>query len=431
VGVAAFVLSSNMRAPVVPPYPNGSTEQTKTQGPPKPMNVTLGILTREAESARKFEYIAETTLKEVNAYAASQGSSIKFDYKLYEESTSEAALNRLISMNKEMRVRLILGFDSLDMCMSLSYVLTNGMLFMGVPLYHCPSSALPDDVMFRIGPNLRLVHGAIAALLKEKGIERVLVIQSASSWGDEAKSVMAQALGEDRVLDIRYYLEASYYAEVANYTEVAIEAGDKIRQLSERYGQEHTAVLLMAGDEGATILREAGKVEGLLDVQWIEIDEAGYPLSKEWDPVRSGAFNANQNVTNEALRASLISINLANFTDNEVFSTLQAGYLASKPPPDDRRLSLRDASFRDSVWIACLSVLKAKTTDGNALKDVVPSVADGYVGASGEVVLDPNGDRTAVFEYHQVHQAEGSLGWVKIGTYDSLTGRVALDSPPT
>jgi len=46
----------------------------------------------------------------------------------------------------------------------------------------------------------------------------------------------------------------------------------------------------------------------------------------------------------------------------------------------------------DAAWLACLAVLNAAKYDGEAIKAVLPSVAERYLGASGYKKLDANGD---------------------------------------
>jgi hypothetical protein len=86
-----------------------------------------------------------------------------------------------------------------------------------------------------------------------------------------------------------------------------------------------------------------------------------------------------------------------------------------------------EASFYDSVWVACLSVLRANTTDANILKEMIPTVALEYTGASGNVVLDVNGDRTVDYDVYQASDVGGTVDWVKIGRYGTVTGQMILD----
>jgi hypothetical protein len=79
------------------------------------------------------------------------------------------------------------------------------------------------------------------------------------------------------------------------------------------------------------------------------------------------------------------------------------------------------------VWVACLSVLKANTTDANILKEMIPKVALVYTGASGNVVMDVNSDRAVDYDVYQASDVGGTVGWAKIGIYGAVTGQTILD----
>jgi hypothetical protein len=55
---------------------------------------------------------------------------------------------------------------------------------------------------------------------------------------------------------------------------------------------------------------------------------------------------------------------------------------------------------------------------------VIPGVAEGYLGASGGVLLDSNGDRAV--DYYVYELMNG--GWSKIGVYDAVSDAVSLEN---
>jgi len=126
-------------------------------------------------------------------------------------------------------------------------------------------------------------------------------------------------------------------------------------------------------------------------------------------------------------KAKLISVKMAPLTSNDNFTGLQSGYAANKPPAEDEPFGLIEASFYDSVWVACHSILQANTTDAEVLKDVIPMVAFEYTGASGQVVLDVKGDQTVDYYFYQASIVEGNVSWMKIGRYDAIACQSILD----
>ncbi|MCX6654968.1 MAG: hypothetical protein NTY03_07575 [Candidatus Bathyarchaeota archaeon] len=363
-----------------------------------------------------FDYIANTTLTEANAYAASQDSHIRFTY-CSEQADNIYGLEAVGKMKKEVGVNIFLGFDySEAMCASLSYANSAHLILMGVPLIHHSSTALPDDVMFRIAPNLRQIHNVVVALVGRIGFNGVLVIWRGDSWGDGVEYSLSEVLGEDSISTVRYD------KTTVNYTETVELAVSKLRSLNERFGSEHTAVLLVCTGEGQIILSEAGRREGLLEVPWIVLEESVDPYSVEGD-LPDASWLTSADVT----KAKLISVKMAPLTSNDNFTRLQSGYVATKPLAGDKPFGVMEASFYDSVWVACLSILRANTTDANILKEMIPTVALEYTGASGNVVLDVNGDRTVDYDVYQASDVGGTVDWVKIGRYGAVTGQMILD----
>ena len=90
------------------------------------------------------------------------------------------------------------------------------------------------------------------------------------------------------------------------------------------------------------------------------------------------------------------------------------------------RARIKDASFYDSVWVACLSVLEANLTDGRILREVIPRVASRYSGASGKIIFDVNGDRSVDYIYFEATNVGGTISWVNMGSYDALTLQATL-----
>jgi hypothetical protein len=223
------------------------------------------------------------------------------------------------------------------------------------------------------------------------------------------------ALGEDRVSTIRYDSEA------VNYTDLVDQASSKLQSLNERFSEDHIAILLVSKEEVSTIIREAGTREGLFDVAWI-----AYEASEDPYTLDSDLHDTAQWPTTDVAGVKLIGIRRVPLIDNDILTRLQSGYVATKPSTKDKQFGIMEASFYDSVWVACLSVLKANTTDANILKETIPKVALKYTGASGNVILDINGDRAVDYDVYQASEVSGTVGWVKVGRYGAITGQTIL-----
>jgi hypothetical protein len=397
VGLSAVYLWS--RPPEVPPV-----EEPEA----KSVNVTLGIITYDPVATLHFDYIANRTLVDVNAYAASKGFPYRFDFLSRNTANISLGMEKgVVDLSREEGVKIFLGFDSTEyMCASLSYAIHNHLILMGAPLIHHDSSALPGDVMFRVAPNLRQNDKVIASLAETMNLESALVIYRGLSWGDGIYFALSEAIGEDRARNIRYDPKTTDYKTVIDL------ATSEYASLVEKYGAEHTAVII-EGTDIDELVQEAASRGELLSSQWIVLEESADPYN-----IEAKLPFLPLGVTN----VPLYSVQMEQLLDNGIFAELQVSY-ASTNPPDGDALSLIDASFRDSIWIACLSVMEANSTDAEVLKGVIPGVANEYTGASGNVFLDINGDRSIGYSIHRFETGS----WVKVGEYDAPTGVVILE----
>ena len=80
----------------------------------------------------------------------------------------------------------------------------------------------------------------------------------------------------------------------------------------------------------------------------------------------------------------------------------------------------------DIVWVYALSILKADSTDPDAIRAVLPEVARSFFGASGYIDLDENGDRKAgdYVIWQIVKTDTGEYTWKIVGKYIYATDSV-------
>jgi hypothetical protein len=267
--------------------------------------------------------------------------------------------------------------------------------------------------MFRVAPNLRQIHPVLAGILEESGIDSVVVLEG-DWWSSEIRLELSKTLGEGRVRFVRYNKTETDFGMTIGA------AALELRNLEKSSGPGRTAVVLACSGEEQNILRTASRVDGLLDAPWIVLGESEKPLSIVSDL-------SHISTVSRPPKARIISVRMAPITENEVFDKLRFGYMATEPQEGDRPFGVMEASFRDSLWVACLSVLRTNSTDGNVLKDVVPTVASEIQGASGRIYLDLNGDRLVDWDIFDAISASSGATWIKVGEYDAQTGKTNVE----
>jgi hypothetical protein len=212
-----------------------------------------------------------------------------------------------------------------------------------------------------------------------------------------------------------------YDRDAINCTSIIENAATKIGPLIERYGVDNTIVVVVGGEEWMNLLSESRGRGELLDVSWVVVELSEDPYVTEGDlpdPIRMQDIGVDQ--------TRVVSLKREPLINNEKYELLQAAYIKDNPTVNES-LSIIDASFYDSVWVACLSVLKGNSTDGRILREVIPTVALGYSGASGRIVFDVNGDRSVDYYVYEATNVGDKVSWVKVGSYDAVTLQTTLD----
>ena len=80
----------------------------------------------------------------------------------------------------------------------------------------------------------------------------------------------------------------------------------------------------------------------------------------------------------------------------------------------------------DDAWIAALSILQAGANDGTAVDAVLPGVAAGFNGVSGNNALQASGDRVpGSYQIWKVTtDSSGKGSWIEVGTWDYNADKV-------
>jgi hypothetical protein len=94
----------------------------------------------------------------------------------------------------------------------------------------------------------------------------------------------------------------------------------------------------------------------------------------------------------------------------------------------------------DDMWLAALAILYcapsthyAATQNGACMQQVLPSIAAGFMGATGVTILNTAGDRLyASYQFFCIvpGTASGSAKWIVCGTWDQSSNTIIWSSKP-
>ena len=267
-----------------------------------------------------------------------------------------------------------------------------------------PALAIPGDYVFRLVTDDTFQGKVIAGLVKYAGIEHVVIMWRGDAWGDglaEATKKNLQALGINVYDGPRYAPEAKEFsAEVSQLASI-------VQDLVSRYGADKVGVILICFEEVVPIMIQASQYPVLSQVRWFGSDGIANSAALVADPIAS-QFAA------KTLSWSPIAAPTENPKTEHVKNRV---YEELGREPESYAYNSYDA-----VWLLTLSVLVAGKYDGEAVKNVLPAVAENFFGASGWTKLNEAGDR-AFADYYVwgVVEEEGKIVWKLVGVYDTIT----------
>ncbi len=364
------------------------------------VEIVLGAISTYSDDAEYMNQAMEIALEEVNEYVVKLGLNITFSIRFEDADLSDTiALDKFKSL-AESGVKIVLGmWWSSQLEAVLSYANENHIVVIS-SASTAPSLAVPDDYVFRLVPTDIAQGRALARMIRDKGIEAVVVLQQDNIWGEGLGAEFVRRFEElgGSVLDrIKY---SPYREPLPSQLRTA---ADKVKSALEEYGESKVAVEAISMGEIEVLLPQAEDYPPLTEVPWFGSD--GYV---RW----------------VALAEELSAISLR----TRHYSPLTATTKSSKWKTFVNKFSNRtgleirhyESESYDSVWVAALAVIQAGSYDSEAVKEILPDICDKYFGASGWLKLDENGDK-AVGDYDifAVTSESGVAAWRKVGIYRS------------
>ncbi len=274
--------------------------------------------------------------------------------------------------------------------------------------------ALPNDFILRFTAPDKYQGVAIAYVMWERGIRYVVPIWRGDTWGDGLLNYtkttfmdICRASGESCGFDdgVRYAPEAKEFSvEVSRLASI-------VRNYITRYGSEKVGVLAISFEEIASIFTEAINYPELSQVRWQGSD---------------GTYGTGKLVEDPQL---------AEFTiKTEFWNTMTA--TGESPIKESFRKRLMErlggiepipyAYFTyDAVWAIALAINNIGSYDGLAIRDAMPSILKQFIGVSGYITLDENGDRVSTdYTIATIVKEDGRYLWKDIGGY--IGGKLVL-----
>lgn len=290
----------------------------------------------------------------------------------------------------------------------LGYVNSNDLLLASC-CSTAPELAIADN-LFRLVPSDINQGVAISKLLINEGIEVVVPIWRSDAYGDGLKKVVEEDFtnrGGVVYSGVRYNAGTSTLGLEVNILNTNTEEAIK------KYGLDKVAVLMIAFDEGVSIMQSASEYTTLTDVRWFGSESLSENTDLISDPIVSEFANAVNLYTVQFLVSpgdinDDVNDRIESVTGNTPISFVYPAY--------------------DAVWLMGLAAERANSTSAQDVKGVIQEVAATYSGAMRSTALDEYGD--LVSADYQIWTVQDNT-WVKLGLFINKYDIITAANQPT
>ncbi len=268
----------------------------------------------------------------------------------------------------------------------------------------------PDDFLFRFCPTDLIQGPAIARLIIDDDVTKVIAVYRDDAWGkglhDATKARFEQpAIGGEFIESIPYDPDAPGFDTIAATLDT--EVADAIST----YGADKVGVLYIAFEEVVQFFTECSvySSDGW-GVKWYGSD---------------GTTGSQDMITDTTTAA----FSYASGFINPIFSPTRSAKWQKVHDHVKADLGRSPDSYTyasyDIVWALALSLMAVDKYDASAVRDVFPEVTDSLFGSSGWIILNEDGDRAPVdYDLWIIDLVDTTYEWKLVGKYAFATDSI-------
>jgi len=347
----------------------------------------------------------EIAEEEINEFVTEAGLPVAF--KFYYEDTEtkpDVALTKVQSLAAKGIKVIIGGLISGETKAVAGYADSNKIVVItGTSVAPREVVAPPGGYVFRVLPTCEFEAVALTAMLMSKGHKYVAALVTRDAYSLAIQDAFEE---EFKVAGGEVFSKVEYAPGTVEFSAELDALEEEVVSAVQEYGADKVAILANVWEEVSLILNQAAKRDSpLLDLTWYGTD----CLAKSTVVTRDAG--------SIAAKVELPSVLFdAPYTDRYVRLIEKA---KAKIGED---LDIYAVGTYDAAWLAALSILTAGEYDGEAVKNVLPYVARNYFGATGNTVLNQEGDRELMnLAFFKVVEQAGEYVWKKTAIYDAMT----------
>jgi branched-chain amino acid transport system substrate-binding protein len=360
----------------------------------------IGVMSATDEELPEYMFLGDLALDDINSYCEEVNSSHRFEFVYMNASSSPALAVNNTQAYYESGVEVVVGYGWSSQLFSSSRAFSDEHDMVLIS----PSSTAPNyllnDTVFRLSPTDFDQGVALAHVIRGYGADAVIVIYRGDAWGRGICDTFTEEfkkIGGGLVEKVEYSPTLTTFGTNLEWAQGVVSSA------ADLYGWGKVSVLYLGFSECTTVLKEASDYAGLMNVTWFGSDGTF---------MEPGILGEAEDVV---LRVKLISPKLI-LPDSSEKCRVSDLYEVKFIKP----LEFYVANLYDSCWIAALSALEANSAYGADVIKVLPKLAKGYVGITGNCTLGLYGDRAVyTFGFYGYVEEDGTTYQRLMATYYS------------
>lgn len=398
----AFVLLFTLAACQVQPPP----PQAADTSAPTNTNYVLGVVQPFTGSlgafGTDFQKGIELAVEQMNAQLAAAGSPVNFTTASADsESTPDGAAKAVQTVVQTSGAQVIVGPLTTGEVLGAKQFADDNHIVLVAPASSGPAGGIPDDYIFRVMyPPDTFAGQAYGQIAEARGYENVVILHVDDPFGNGLAAVFESNFGGNVV-------SVGYAPEPTDLSGEVTKIGGEIAAIGAP-GTTAFFCICFLGD-GQKVLQLALTDTNLTSVDWMGVENLA-TADILADPAHADLL----------VNANFVSVSFADTStpNSQPFIDDFTAKYGSAPGP------FTNYAF-DAANVAMLSILAAGN-DGQAVKSMLPFIANHYIGTAVQTYLDANGDQAvAIYGVYTVNADKS--GFDQIGRYDGATGQVTFE----
>lgn len=394
----------------------GCSEENNSN-PTNEIIINIGVLLGEtglgANNAIETKAALDIAVKDINSYFASLKSGQKYVVKLNYEDTGSDTLQCLEKARKlaNQGIKVIIGVYTSAEVKFIKPFLDSAKVLLITPSAVAASLAIPNDNIFRFASSDTYQADAIVSMLKHDNVQVLVPIVYDNLWGNDLINAVSQKFtsqGGTIINPIKYTPDGTSKVVLLN---AISQNAQNIPQ-----GQKGAFYMISYGD-GTDILNSVAQLSSIPLINWYgasayalnpTIFDSNYPNADDF------AYSRNFKCPIFAFDTTVK--NIYDPVNQQI--TNKIGF-----QPDVYAFIAYDA-----LWVTALAYSSTGIiTDLTLIKNAVDTKANGYLGTSGHILLDDNGDRIP-YEYNfwGLVDNQGVYNWKITGIYNCSSGLITI-----